>query len=94
MRQDNKRRMAVVPASAGGKHARSRVRVLGHNAKHDVSLAEVEIFTGRTHQIRVHCASLGAPVAGDDVCVLERQRRPATRPASQASGSACEGTTV
>ena len=31
------------------------------------SLLEVEIKTGRTHQIRVHCAALHHPVLGDDV---------------------------
>ena len=30
------------------------------------SLLEAELRTGRTHQIRVHCASLGFPIAGDD----------------------------
>lgn len=31
-----------------------------------LTLAEVQLDTGRTHQIRVHAAHLGAPVAGDD----------------------------
>ncbi len=31
------------------------------------SLLEVRIFTGRTHQIRVHMAHIGCPVAGDEV---------------------------
>lgn len=30
-----------------------------------VSLVEAELMTGRTHQIRVHCAHLGFPIAGD-----------------------------
>lgn len=32
----------------------------------DAVLAEVHLTTGRTHQIRVHAASIGHPVAGDD----------------------------
>src|SRR5688572_22350441 len=32
----------------------------------DYSLLEAELKTGRTHQIRVHLAHLGFPVAGDD----------------------------
>jgi 23S rRNA pseudouridine955/2504/2580 synthase len=31
-----------------------------------MTLADVELHTGRTHQIRVHAASIGAPVAGDE----------------------------
>ena len=30
------------------------------------SLMEVELLTGRTHQIRVHAASIGHPIAGDE----------------------------
>lgn len=33
----------------------------------DSSLIELELFTGRTHQIRVHLASIGCPVIGDDL---------------------------
>jgi 23S rRNA pseudouridine955/2504/2580 synthase len=30
------------------------------------SLIQVELVTGRTHQIRVHCQAEGHPIAGDD----------------------------
>ncbi len=30
------------------------------------SLVEAELVTGRTHQIRVHCAAIGHPIVGDD----------------------------
>lgn len=33
----------------------------------DYSLVEVQIITGRTHQIRVHFASIGHPVCGDEM---------------------------
>jgi len=32
----------------------------------DATLMEVELLTGRTHQIRVHAAHIGYPLAGDD----------------------------
>lgn len=34
-------------------------------SKNGLSLAEIELFTGRTHQIRAHMAYLGYPLAGD-----------------------------
>jgi 23S rRNA pseudouridine1911/1915/1917 synthase len=61
-------RMAVVE---GGRAARTRVRAVEHRGGH--TLVQCELDTGRTHQIRVHLAALGHPVAGDD---LYGRRRP------------------
>ncbi len=47
-----------------GKAARTIFRVLGRIA--GLTLVEAELVTGRTHQIRVHAANLGMPVAGDE----------------------------
>jgi len=57
----NRRKMAVVPD--GGKPALTRYRVLAEASA--CSLLEVQILTGRTHQIRVHLASIHHPVLGD-----------------------------
>lgn len=55
------KRMAVV--DAGGKPARTKWETLGRSG--GVSLVEFTIETGRMHQIRVHAAHLGHPIAGD-----------------------------
>ena len=54
--------MAVVQ---GGKRAVTHYRVLGRYQGYTHVLCRLE--TGRTHQIRVHMASLGHPIAGDPV---------------------------
>lgn len=46
-----------------GKSARSEYRVLARRAEH--SLLELRPLTGRTHQLRVHCAHIGCPILGD-----------------------------
>ena len=53
----------LVETAVQGKSARTTFRPL----RNDVSttLVEVIIETGRTHQIRIHAASIGHPVAGD-----------------------------
>lgn len=53
----------IVRVSEHGKPAESRVRVL--ETLHGATLVEVSPLTGRTHQIRVHTAQAGHPIAGD-----------------------------
>ena len=58
----DRKKMAIV---AGGKSALTHWRVL--EELQGASLLECVLSTGRTHQIRVHMASLGHPVLGDPV---------------------------
>ena len=45
---------------------RAITRVTPRRAAADLSLLELQLLTGRTHQIRVHLAHAGFPVLGDD----------------------------
>ncbi len=56
-----RKRMAIVE---GGRKALTRYRRLSHFAG-AVSLFEAELFTGRTHQIRVHFSAAAHPLVGD-----------------------------
>ncbi len=47
----------------GGKSAETHYRTLSTDGK--TSLVEAELFSGRSHQIRVHLASIGCPLIGD-----------------------------
>lgn len=55
-------RMAVVP---NAKEAHSEFRTLYSDPKGKFSLVAVKIYTGRTHQIRVHMSHIGYPLWGD-----------------------------
>jgi tRNA pseudouridine32 synthase/23S rRNA pseudouridine746 synthase len=53
-----------------GQEARTRWRVLGRGTDGDgraLSWLALEPLTGRTHQLRVHCSSMGWPILGDTV---------------------------
>jgi len=56
---------ARVKVDESGKESRSTFRLIDRFGK-TASLLEVSIDTGRTHQIRVHAAHAGHPVAGDE----------------------------
>ena len=69
-------RMAVV-AGASGKSARTRFRLVDQTIwkQQTVSAIHCDLETGRTHQIRVHCAHIGHPLLGDPVYGSARGRR-------------------
>jgi 23S rRNA-/tRNA-specific pseudouridylate synthase len=48
------------------KIAKTKYKLIGHIADR-YSLLEIELYTGRTHQIRVHMTDMGHPIIGDKV---------------------------
>ena len=59
--ESGERRVRVAP---DGKPSHTIFRLVARWER--FSLLEAELRTGRTHQIRVHCAHLGFPIAGDE----------------------------
>jgi 23S rRNA pseudouridine1911/1915/1917 synthase len=60
----NRKKIAVVAANRG-KRAVTHYRIV--RALRDAALVECRLETGRTHQVRVHMASIGHPLLGDPV---------------------------
>ncbi len=68
--RNNRKKMAVV-ADGTGKHAVTHVQVLQRFQQY--TYVECRLETGRTHQIRVHMASIGYPLLGDEVYAGSRK---------------------
>ncbi len=49
----------------GAKEIITKYTLIEHNARLNISLLEIELVTGRTHQIRAHMASIGNSLLGD-----------------------------
>ncbi len=61
----DRKKMAVTDINS--RNAVTHIRVLRRFYSSNVTLVEAELETGRTHQIRVHMASLHHPLIGDEV---------------------------
>lgn len=75
LRKDSKNNMVEVRNSpfAGAKEIITGYRVLENRG--DTALLEVELFTGRTHQIRAQMAAIGHPLVGDGKYGVNRDER-------------------
>jgi len=62
-RHATKRKNMAVSFSSNARYAKTFYRTI--KRAQDYSVLELELFTGRTHQIRVHLAYLGHPILGD-----------------------------
>jgi 23S rRNA pseudouridine1911/1915/1917 synthase len=72
----HRKRMAIVPESRG-REAISEYKTL--ETFKAQTLLEFHPLTGRTHQIRLHCAFLGCPIVGDEVYGRKKQSIPMDR---------------
>ena len=65
LKKNGKNNLSEVVSSktVGAKKAELQYRIL--NKKDELALAEIELFTGRHHQIRVQMAANGTPLYGD-----------------------------
>lgn len=66
VKDENKNTVRVLKESTdGAKEIKTKYKIISADKEANLSLAEVELLTGRTHQIRAHFASIGCPLLGD-----------------------------
>lgn len=63
---DDLRRLEL-SVKEGGQEAKTLVRVIERFPERDLTLLDVTLFTGRTHQIRAHLSLEGHPILGDSL---------------------------
>ena len=65
--KDHKKSLVYISDSpkAGYSEVLTKYRVLSFDAAKNLSVLDVELITGRTHQIRAHLAHIGHPIIGD-----------------------------
>ncbi|MCB9452970.1 MAG: RluA family pseudouridine synthase [Anaerolineaceae bacterium] len=68
---NQRKRMAV---ARDGKPAITEYEVIDRDFLDERALVRIRLYTGRTHQIRVHMAFIGCPIVGDMVYGFRKQR--------------------
>jgi 23S rRNA pseudouridine1911/1915/1917 synthase len=57
----------ILLVESGGQYSKTAFKVLKRFKDKNITLVECELFTGRTHQIRVHLSSEEHPIVGDEL---------------------------
>ena len=79
LRKDYKTKTVTVfrEMKPGAKEIRTKYKTLAYSREKDLSLLEVELLTGRTHQIRAHMAFAGFPLLGEGKYAHNKEDRKA-----------------